>query len=154
MQLLWIMILAAVPILEQKVAIPTAMALGYSDATAFFITLLGALIPAPFIILFLPKVFEFMRRFKYLEPLVDWYEKNAMRRGKNIVKYELLGLLMFVAIPLPMTGVWTGSAVAAFLKLDFKKAFPTVVLGAAICGLILLFVFKGAFSLPWLHLNQ
>lgn len=152
MQLLWVMILAAVPVLEQKAAIPMALALGYPELTAYMVTLVGALIPAPFIILFLPKIFDFLRRFDKLGKLVDWYESNAMKRGKNIVNYELLGLLMFVAIPLPLTGVWTGSAVAGFLKLDFKKAFPTVILGAAICGLIIMLVAKGFLALPWLHL--
>ena len=151
MQLIWIMILSAVPILEQKAAIPMAMALGYTDATTYFATLAGALIPAPFIILFLPKVFDFLRRFKGLDRIVDWYEANALKRGKNIVTYELLGLFLFVAIPLPMTGVWTGSAVAGFLKLDFRKAFPTVILGAAACGGIIMLVAKGLFSLPWLQ---
>lgn len=152
MQLFWIMILSAVPILEQKAAIPAGLALGYPELTTYMVTLVGALIPAPFIILFLPMIFEFMRRFKKLEKLVNWYEASAMKRGKNIVRYELVGLFMFVAIPLPMTGVWTGSAVAAFLKLDFRKAFPTVILGAAACGAIIMLVAKGLFSLPWLHL--
>jgi len=153
MQLLWIIFLSAVPVLEQKAAIPMALALGYPEVTAYVATLIGALIPAPFIILFLPMVFDFLRKFEKLGKLVDRYEANAMKRGKNIVKYELIGLFMFVAIPLPLTGVWTGSAVAAFLKLDFKKAFPTVILGAAACGLIIMFVAKGLFSLPWIHLG-
>ncbi|PKM67404.1 MAG: ligand-binding protein SH3 [Firmicutes bacterium HGW-Firmicutes-2] len=150
-ELLWIMVLSAVPVLEQKAAIPLALSLGYSDVLVYFVTLIGAIIPAPFIMLFIPKVFEFLKRFDKLGRLVEWYEKSAMKRGKNIVKYELLGLLMFVAFPLPLTGVWTGSAVAAMLKLDFKKAFPTVILGAMICGLILMLVFKGAVSLFWIH---
>lgn len=144
LQLLWIMVLSAVPVLEQKVAIPMAIGLGYSDIIAYTITLVGALLPAPIILLFIPKVFEFMRRFDKLGKLVDWYERGAMKRGKNIVKYELLGLFLFVAFPLPLTGVWTGSAVAALLKLDFKKAFPTVILGAMVCGLIILLIVKGA----------
>jgi uncharacterized membrane protein len=144
------MILAAIPVLEQKAAIPLALSLGYSDVSTYFITLVGAILPAPFILLFIPKVFVFLKRFDKLGRLVRWYEEGAMKRGKNIVKYELLGLFLFVAFPLPLTGVWTGSAVAAMLKLDFKKAFPTVILGAMVCGLILMLVFKGAFSLFWI----
>lgn len=152
MKLLWIMILSAVPVLEQKFAIPTALALGYTNETTYIVTLIGALIPAPFIILFLPKIFDFMRKFEKLGKLVDWYEGNAMKRGKNIIKYEMLGLFMFVAFPLPLTGVWTGSAVAAFLGLDFKKAMPTVILGASVCGLIIMLIANSVFSLPWIHL--
>lgn len=153
MQLIWIMFLSAVPVLEQKAAIPLALALGYPEVTTYIATLIGALIPAPFIILFLPMVFNFLRRFEKLGKLVDRYEAGAMKRGKNIIKYELIGLFIFVAIPLPLTGVWTGSAVAAFLKLDFKKAFPTVITGAAVCGLIIMLVAKGFFSLPWIHIG-
>jgi len=145
------MLLAAVPVLEQKVAIPMAMAQGYSDVTVYIVTLIGALLPAPFILLFIPKIFDFLRQYKKMGKIVDWYEKGAMRRGKNIVKYELLGLLLFVAIPLPLTGVWTGSAVAALLNLSFKKSLATIILGAMICGLILLLVFKGVFGLFWIH---
>lgn len=151
LDLLWILILSAVPVFEQKFAIPFALGQGYSDITTFVITWIGAIMPAPFILLFIPKVFEFLRRFPALGKLVDRYEKGAMKRGKNIIKYELLGLFIFVAIPLPLTGVWTGSAVAALLKLDFKKALPTVMAGAIVCGLIILLVAKGAFTLFWLH---
>ncbi len=151
-ELLWIMVLSAVPVLEQKAAIPLGLGLGYSEMTTYIVTLIGAILPAPFILLFIPKVFEFMRRFEKLGKIVDWYEKKgAMKRGKNIVKYELIGLLMFVAFPLPLTGVWTGSAVAALLKLDFKKAFPTVIVGAVFCGLIIMMIVKGFIGgLDWL----
>lgn len=150
-KLLWIMILSAVPVLEQKAAIPVALAQGYSDMTVYSVTLIGAILPAIFIILFVPRLFEFLKKIEKLRGIIEWYEKGAMKRGKNIVKYELIGLFMFVAIPLPLTGVWTGSVVAAMLKLEFKKAFPIVVLGAAVCGLILMLVFKGVFSLFWIH---
>lgn len=150
-QLLWIMLLSAVPILEQKAAIPLALSLGYSDMTTYVVTLIGALLPAPFILLFIPKLFEFLRKHERLGKLVDWYETGAMKRGKNIVKYELLGLFIFVAIPLPLTGVWTGSAVAALLDLSFKKSLLTVIIGAMVCGMILMLVFKGVFGLFWIN---
>lgn len=148
--LLKVLIMSAIPVLEQKAAIPFAIWSGYSDTTAYFVTWLGAVLPAPLILLFIPKVFEIMRRFPKLAKIVDWYEHGAMKRGKNIVKYELLGLFFFVAFPLPLTGVWTGSAVAALLKLDFKKALPVVVLGAAVCGLIILLAVNGVLAISWL----
>jgi len=135
-------LLSALPILEQKAAIPFALSKGLTDAQAYFYTLLGALLPSPFILLFIPIIFEFLKRFRMLEKIVNWYEKRAFKQGKNIVKYELLGLFLFVAIPIPGTGVWTGSAVAALLGLDFKKSLITVILGAAVCGLVLLLVSK------------
>ncbi len=150
MKILIILIMAATPIIEQKAAIPFAIASGYSNLEAFLITLVGALLPAPIILLFLPKVFKLMREKNILVSFVDWYEKRALDKGSNIVKYELLGLLLFVAIPLPMTGVWTGSAVAAMIGLDFKKAFPTVIVGATICGGIIMLVVNGVLMIPFL----
>ncbi len=150
MRTLLIMLMAATPVIEQKAAIPFAIASGYSDFSAFVLTLFGAILPAPIIMLFLPKVFKFMREKGILVKFVDWYEKRSLDKGSNIVKYELLGLLLFVAIPLPMTGVWTGSAVAALIGLDIKKAFPTVVAGAMICGGIILLVVNGVLMLPFI----
>ncbi len=150
MKTLIIILMAATPIIEQKAAIPFAIANGYSNTSAFLLTLAGAILPSPFILLFLPKVFEFMREKGILVKFVDWYEKRALDKGSNIVKYELLGLLLFVAIPLPMTGVWTGSAVAAIIGLDFKRAFPTVVAGAIICGTLIMLVVNGVLMLPFI----
>ncbi len=153
MKTLFIILVSALPVLEQKFAIGYALANGYSNVSAFLLTLVGALIPSPLILLFLPKVFLLMRKKNIMVKFVDWYENKALKRGKNIIKYELLGLLLFVAIPLPLTGIWTGSAVAAFIGLDFKKSFVTVVLGAIICGIILLLVYNGIFSLPWINVK-
>lgn len=133
---LYVFILSAIPILEQKASIPLGMRLGLNNANLYVVTLIGAVLPAPFILLFMPKIFEICKKIKLIAPIFEWYENRAMKKGSNIVKYELLGLFIFVAIPLPGTGVWTGSTVAAFLKLDFKKAFVTVILGAAVCGII------------------
>ncbi len=149
MDIFKIILMAATPIIEQKGAIPYALYLGYSNAEAFLITLVGAVLPSVFILLFLPQVFAFMREKKILVGFVDWYEKRALDKGSNIVKYELLGLLLFVAIPLPMTGVWTGSAVAGIIGLDFKRAFPTVIAGASICGILVLLVTNGILMLPF-----
>ncbi len=150
MDKLIILILSATPIIEQKGAIPYALLHGYSNAEAYIMTLLGAIAPSIFILLFLPKVFAFMKEHNILVSFVEWYEKRALDKGSNIVKYELLGLLMFVAIPLPGTGVWTGSAVAGIIGLDFKRAFPTVVLGAAICGLLIVLAVNGVLMIPFM----
>lgn len=145
------MMLSALPILEQKAAIPLAMyQWGLSDLEAFTYTLIGALLPAPLILLFMPRIINFCRRVKFLKPIVDWYEKRALKKGTNIIKYQLLGLFLFVAIPLPTTGVWTGTTVAALLKLEFKKALLVVMLGAAVCGLILMLFYKGFINIFWI----
>lgn len=145
------MVLAAVPIIEQKAAIPLAISWGMSNYEAYFYTLIGAVLPAPFILLFIPKIFEYLKKFNKLGELVTWYENRSLKKGKNIVKYEMLGLFFFVAIPLPFTGVWTGTTVAALLKLNFKKSLLTVFLGAMACGFIILLVYMGIVSIFWLN---
>ncbi len=138
--------MSALPVLEQKAAIPLALSFDMNWIEAFIYTWVGALVPAPFILLFVPKVIEWMRRFEHLKKIADWYEHSAMKRGKNIVKYELLGLFAFVAFPLPMTGVWTGSFVAALLKLDFRKSLLTIMAGAVVCGCIIMLVAQGVLT--------
>jgi len=152
-------IMSAIPVLEQKAAIPYAMEARFGFFSsgvsltmwqAYLFTLLGALLPAPFILLFIPRIFKFLKRFKRLGKLVEWYEHRSMKKGKNIVRYEQLGLFLFVAIPLPLTGVWTGSAVASLIGLDFKKSLRTVIAGAIVCGWIIMAVYLGLIKLFWL----
>ncbi|MDA3847078.1 MAG: small multi-drug export protein [Vallitaleaceae bacterium] len=151
--------MAAIPVLEQKAAIPFAMearfgffssGVSLSMWQAYLFTLLGAVLPAAFILLFIPRVFQFLKRFKGLGKLVEWYEHRSMKKGKNIVRYEQLGLFLFVALPLPFTGVWTGSAVAALIGLEFKKSIVTVIAGAMVCGWIVMAVYLGLINLFWM----
>ena len=94
--------------------------------------IIGNLLPIPFILLLICPVFDWMRGTKYLRPLVEKLEKKAMSKKDRIEKYEFWGLLFFVGIPLPGTGAWTGSLIAALLGMDKKKTF-----GAVICGVLL-----------------
>lgn len=94
--------------------------------------IIGNLLPIPFILLLICPIFDWMRGTKYFRPLVEKLEKKAMSKKDNIEKYEFWGLLFFVGIPLPGTGAWTGSLVAALLGMDKKKAF-----GAIVCGVFL-----------------
>lgn len=144
-------VVSAIPIMEQKFAIPYGMHMGIGTVPTFLLTLAGAFLPAPFILLFVPALFKFMKRYKVLNKFVTWYEKRSLKKGKNIVKYELFGLFTFVAIPLPLTGVWTGAVVASLLKLDFKKSLVSIFFGAMACGLLIMLVYKGVLGfLFWL----
>lgn len=145
-EIIEIFLLSAVPIIEQKGSIALGLYYELDIPLIYFITWIGAILPSPFILLFIPKVFEILKKFKYLGKLVSWYENRAMKKGSNIVKYEMLGLLLFVAFPIPGTGVWTGSAVASLIGLDFKKSLVTVTIGAAICGIILTLAYNGAIT--------
>ena len=94
--------------------------------------IIGNLLPIPFILLLICPIFEWMRGTKYFRPLVEKLEKKAMSKKDRIEKYEFWGLLFFVGIPLPGTGAWTGSLIAALLGMDKKKTF-----GAIVCGVLL-----------------
>lgn len=115
------------------------MALGLPYYLAFPAAVLGNLIPAPFIIVYIRRIFELMRRYMpRLNGLVDKLEKKAHLKGQKVQKYQYLGLWIFVAIPLPGTGAWTGSLAAAFLGMRLRKALPAVVMGVLTAGCIML----------------
>lgn len=133
-----ILILAAIPILEQKAAIPVGVIAGLPIWEVYILTLIGAVIPSPFIIWFIEHIFEFLKRYPIMEKVVTKFETKARGKSGNIQKYKLLGLFMFVAIPLPGTGVWTGSLAAVLLGLEKKSAVMAVFMGAVVCGLLIL----------------
>ncbi|MCY6371291.1 COG2426 family protein [Clostridium ganghwense] len=131
--LLKVFLLSAVPIVEQRGAIPLGI-IGYelTPSKVFLISFLGSMLPVPFILLLFNKIFAWMKKYKFFSGINQFIEKKINKNSAKMEKYKEIGLITFIAIPLPTTGVWTGSAVAAFLKLDFKKS----VLCAAIGGLI------------------
>lgn len=101
------------------------------------ICIIGNLIPVPFILLFITKIFTWLKGTKHLKPFVEKMENRAMNKKEQIEKYEFWGLLLFVGIPLPGTGAWTGSLIAALLGIKFKKAFPAVCLGILLASFIM-----------------
>lgn len=96
------------------------------------ICFIGNLVPIPFILLLITKIFDWMKGTKKLKPLVEKLEHKAMNQSANIEKYEFWGLVAFVGIPLPGTGAWTGALIAALLGIRFRKAFPAIVLGLVV----------------------
>ena len=136
---LFTMLVSMVPIIELRGGLPFGVALGLPYYLAFPAAVIGNLIPAPFIIVYIRRIFKMMRRYlPKLNALVDKLEHKAHLKGKKMLKYEALGLWLFVAIPLPGTGAWTGSLAAAFLDIRLKKAMPAVVLGVLTAGTIML----------------
>lgn len=133
------MLVSMIPIIELRGGLPFGVALGLPYYLAFPAAVAGNLIPAPFIIVHIRRVFGLMRKYlPRLNGLVDRLEKKAHLKGKKVQKYQYLGLWLFVAIPLPGTGAWTGSLAAAFLGMRLKKAMPAVVLGVLTAGCIML----------------
>ena len=143
-QLLSVFGLAMIPVFELRGAIPVGVAAGLPFWMVFLTALLGNLLPVPFLILFTRRVFEWLRtKSALLERFVSRLERKAATKEDLLKKYELLGLCILVAIPLPGTGAWTGSLVAAVFDIRLKHAFPAIALGVLIAGIIVSVVTYG-----------
>lgn len=130
-------LMAMLPVLELRGAIPYAFANDLGSVEAFIAAVLGNMVPVPFIILFIRRIFVFMKKhIKPLGSLVDKLEARAQDKAELVHKYELLGLMILVAIPLPGTGAWTGALVAAILDIRLRHAIPAILLGVIIAGII------------------
>ena len=130
------LLIAMMPILELRGAIPYGLARGLPFWPVFGLSLVGNLIPAPFIILFIRRIFLFLRRSTRLGPTIDRLERKAHVKGRIMNKYKTLGLFILVAIPLPGTGAWTGALVAGVLDIRMRNALPAISLGVLAAGLI------------------
>lgn len=126
-----------IPILELRVALPVAIANGMPTVLAYFLAVLGNCIPVPFIIWFIRPIFDFLKHKTFLKSFVLKMEERAQGKADKIRSYQKWGLFLFVAIPLPGTGAWTGSLVAAFLGMRLKDAAPAIIAGVMAAGLIM-----------------
>lgn len=138
-------LVAMVPVVELRGAIPFGVVRGLNLWTAIIASVLGNLVPVPFIILFIRRIFEWMRaHMPKLDGLVTRMEKKAEKNRAAVEKYAFWGLAILVAIPLPGTGAWTGALVAAMMEMRLKRAFPAIVIGVVIAGVIVSVVTYGA----------
>lgn len=138
MKLLLVLIISATPILEQRISIPYGIVgTDINPLVVFIVSYIGSLLPVPFILLLFNKIFDFLKRYKFFSGLYNLIQRKIEKNRARFEKYEEIGLIAFIAIPLPTTGVWTGTAVASFLKLDFKKSFLCAALGAFISALVI-----------------
>ena len=136
-----VFLISMIPILELRGALLVAgPILGVKVSTAIPLCIIGNIIPVPFILLLITPIFNWMKGTKTFKPLVDKLENKAMSKKDQIEKYEFWGLVLFVGIPLPGTGAWTGSLIAALLGMKFKKAFPAVVIGICMATVIMWFI--------------
>ena len=137
--------ISMVPVLELRGAIPFGTAYGLPLWAAIRISIVGNLVPVPFIIIFIRKIFAWLRRKNQkLDHLVTRLEIRAEKKSDVVQKYAFWGLFVLVAIPLPGTGAWTGALVAAMLDMRLKRAFPAIALGVIAAGVIVAFVTYGA----------
>ena len=132
-----VFIISMIPILELRGGLIVASLLQVPITTAIPLCIIGNIIPIPFILLFIKKVFKWMKKFKIFRGIIEKLENRAMSKSDNIKRYEFWGLVLFVGIPLPGTGAWTGSLIAALLEVDFKKAILAELLGIAIATVIM-----------------
>jgi len=152
MKLLYIMLISMIPLIEQRGAIPVGiLAYHLNPWLVFLVSLLGSFIPAPFVYLFFNKILAWMKTVKMLHKFTDFIDKKIQKGAKQVEKYMEIGLTIFVGIPLPTTGLWTGSAIAAFLGLDFKKSMICVFLGGVISAVIITIVSMIAPAILGLH---
>ncbi|MBQ3090283.1 MAG: small multi-drug export protein [Oscillospiraceae bacterium] len=137
-----------VPLIELRGAIPIGVGLGLDLVPTILLCILGNMIPVPFIILFIRKIFALMRRLSpKLDGIVVKMENKAYSKKEILDKYKALGLYILVAIPLPGTGAWTGSLVAALFDIRLKTAFPIIFAGVATAGLIIGLITGGVVAL-------
>ena len=144
-ELLFCMLLSLAPVSELRGAIPVGLAAGIPIALLYPACVLANLIPVPLIIVFLRKVLAWMQRCGgVLQRGADWLIRRGTSKSALVKKYEMLGLFLLVAIPLPGTGAWTGALVAAMMEMQLKRAFPAIAIGVAIAGVIVSVITYGA----------
>lgn len=137
-----------VPVIELRLAIPIGVGYGLPYWVAVTTSIIGNLVPVPFIIIFIRKIFELMRKWSAkLDGIVTRLEKRAESKSEVVQKYAFWGLFILVAIPLPGTGAWTGALVAAMLDMRLRRAFPAIVLGVIGAAVIVTFFTYGVETL-------
>ena len=166
---LYVFIISVLPLIELRGAVPIGAAIGLPFYTNYLVSVLGNILPVPFILLFIPKILDFLAKFKLFRPMVEWLRKKAEKNRGKIVKSEELrvqnaecdaecaeceaenagggrvrmsagifaALMLFVAIPLPGTGAWTGALVASLFDFPKRGAFFATLLGVMLCGIIM-----------------
>ena len=132
-----VLVISALPVLELRGALPVAINLFHFPwYYALLLAIIGNLAPVPFLLLFLNTFSRLLSKIDIFEKMLHWLFERTRRRGKIINRYERIGLALFVAIPLPVTGAWTGSLAAVLFGLKFKHAFLSIFLGILIAGVI------------------
>jgi len=145
-----VFIISMIPIIELRGAIPIGMVwLNNNFPLVIGLSLAGNLLVVPFIVLLFSRILDIMRKIKFTKKIADWLEKRAEKNTDKIQNILFVGLMLFVAIPLPGTGAWTASMIAGLMKLPLKKAIPPIVLGvlvAAVIVSVVYYCFYGLFA--------
>lgn len=143
---LTVFVISLFPVLELRGGLIAARLLEMDALKAFLYCFLGNMLPIPFILLFIRKIFDWMRKWKHMGKIITKMEKKAEKHRPTIEKYGIWGLFILVAIPLPGTGGWTGALVAAVMDLRMRRALPAIALGVFVAGLIVGGISFGLFA--------
>ena len=145
-----VLLISMVPLIELRGSIPIAIGIGLPKIPSFIICIIGNMIPVPFIYLFARKILIWGKDKKIIGKFFNWCLIKGERAGKkienNIGKSAFIALLLFVGIPIPGTGAWTGTLAASILDLDFEKTIIAVILGVLLAGLIMMAISFGIFE--------
>ena len=134
-ELCFTVLVSMIPVVELRGGIPFGVARGLPVWAAYAAAVIGNMLPVPFIIVYIRRFLQWMRRHSpRLNRLADTIERKAHLKGRKVTKYKYLGLLLFVAIPLPGTGAWTGALAAAFLDMRLRQAVPSIFAGVVLAG--------------------
>ena len=142
------LLISMVPVIELRGAIPIAAAQGMNPWEAMLISVIGNMVPVPFIIVFIRSIFKWLRtKSERLDAMVTRLENKASLKAEKVQKYEKFGLFIFVGSPLPGTGAWTGALIAAMLDMRLKDSVPMIFLGVVAAGFIVTMITLGVISL-------
>ena len=142
-----VFIISMLPLLELRGGLLAASILNVSFLPGYILSILGNVLPIPFLLLFLEKILNWLGKFKSTKKIVNKFEKKVLSKKDQIDKYGYIGLMLFVGIPLPGTGAWTGTLAASLLNLDFKKSVLAIMGGVVLAGIIMGLVSLGVFNI-------
>lgn len=138
-----VFIISLMPILELRGGLIAAALLDLNPVTSYIISIIGNVLPVPFILWFINAILKWMRGSKHFKGIANWLDEKVQKHKNKIEKYGFWGLVLFVGIPLPGTGAWTGCLIAAVLEMDRKKAFLAALLGILMASVIMMLVSFG-----------
>ena len=146
-KMIGILFISMLPIIELRGAIPIGAAIGLPWYLNMSVSIVGNMLPVPFILLFSVKAFEFMKKHNIMVKFIEKIENRAKKRSEGLATGEFIGLMLFVAIPFPGTGAWTGALIAALLQFNRKRSFFYIGLGVVIAAVIMTLASYGVISL-------
>ena len=138
-----VFIISMMPILELRGGLLAASILNISLIKGLIICIIGNVLPIPFVLWLIEYFFNLLEKFKPTKKIVKWLKNKAMKKSDSIKKYGYVGLILFVGIPLPGTGAWTGSLLAVLLNLDKKKSFICILAGVFLASVIMTIISYG-----------